>query len=78
MKFLTGLATFAVVTGVIYYGFRFSFDVEFTAVQSAFITLLAYLTSLIVMPPEVNVAVLTKAEYEIIDGEDDEIDETND
>ncbi len=72
MKFLTGLATFAVVTGVIYYGFKYIFAFEFTAIQSAFITLLAYLAGMIVMPPEVNVAVLTRDEYEIIhDGEDD-------
>lgn len=72
MKFLTGLATFAVVTGVIYYGFRFAFEVEFTAIQSAFITLLAYLAGMIVVPPEVNVAVLTRADYEIIDEDDAE------
>lgn len=72
MKFLTGLATFATVTGVIYYGFRFAFEVEFTAVQSAFITLLAYLTGLIVMPPEVKVAVLTREDFEIIDDGEDE------
>lgn len=71
-KFLTGLATFATVTGVIYYGFRFAFDVEFTAIQSAFITLLAYLAGMIVMPPEVNVAVLTRDDFEIMnDGEDE-------
>lgn len=71
-KFLTGLATFATVTGVIYYGFSFAFEVEFTAVQSAFITLLAYFLGMIVTPPEVNVAVLTRDDYEIMnDGEDD-------
>lgn len=42
MKFLTGLATFAVVTGMI------------------------------VVPPEVNVAVLTRDDYEIIDDGEDE------
>lgn len=72
MKFLTGLATFAVVTGVIYYGFNHIFAVEFTAIQSAFITLLAYLAGMIVVPPEVNVAVLTREDFEIMnDGEDD-------
>lgn len=73
-KFLTGLATFAVVTGVICFGFNHIFAVKFTAIQSAFITLLAYLAGMIVTPPEINVAVLTREDYEIIDDGSDEID----
>lgn len=75
MKFLSGLATFAVVTGVLYYGLDFAFEKQLTVIQAAYITLLAYLAGMIVVPPEVNVAVLTREDYEIMNGEDEDLSE---